>query len=70
MLAGDFSSPGWPLPVRAAGVQDDGFIFAANAASARRGLIPLAISSGVVPLGTSFLLPSGSVTLIMLVVAV
>jgi hypothetical protein len=45
-------------------------ILADNAASASRGLIDLAMSWAVVPLGTSFLLPSGSVTLIMLVVAV
>jgi hypothetical protein len=37
-------------------------IFATKAASAKRGLMERAISSGVAPLGTSFLLPSGSVT--------
>src|SRR5262249_47715238 len=39
-------------------------ILATRAASARRGEIPRAMSAGVVPLGTSFTLPSGSVTCI------
>ena len=37
----------------------EGLIFATRAASASRGLMERAISRGVVPLGTSFLLPSG-----------
>jgi len=44
----------------------DGFIFATKAASANRGLIDLAMSSAVVPLGTSLALPSGRVTWIVL----
>src|SRR5260370_2504749 len=39
--------------------------FATSAASASRGLMERAISRGVVPRGTSFLLPSGRVTAIM-----
>src|SRR2546422_3477074 len=35
-------------------------VLATSAASARRGLMDLATSSAVVPLGTSFVLPSGS----------
>src|SRR5438045_5132129 len=37
------------------------------AASARRGLIDLAISSGLVPASTGFLLPSGSVISMLLI---
>src|SRR5438876_6202325 len=35
-------------------------VLATSAASAKRGLMDLATSSAVVPLGTSFVLPSGS----------
>src|SRR5438270_279259 len=55
--AGASGTEGWLLTV-----DDFGLIFATRAASASRGLMERATSSGVAPLGTSFLLPSGSVT--------
>ena len=50
----------WPLPPLP--FDDSGLICAASAASARRGLMPLAISSAEVPRGTSLTLPSGNFT--------
>jgi len=44
--------------------------FATKAASANRGLMDFATSSAVVPLGTSFTDPSGSLTLIVVTSAV
>ncbi len=50
------------MTVAAVSFEDSGLTCAANAASASRGLMLLAISRAVVPLGTSLTLPSGNFT--------
>ena len=55
------SAAGWfPLPLAPLG--ESGFTCATSAASAKRGLIDLAMSRAEVPRGTSLTLPSGSFT--------